>query len=62
VAFAVGPLAQQVALHQPADLSVDRDATLLLALAEHPHPPQRDVDIVDRQRADLGAAQPREQH
>jgi hypothetical protein len=61
-ALAVGPLAEDVALHQPANLTVDGDTALLLALAKHAHPSQRDIDVIDREPADLGAAQPREQH
>ena len=42
--LALRALTQHVALHQRADLAVDRDAALLATLALHTHPPQRDVD------------------
>ena len=58
----LGSLGQQVGLHEPGHVGIERDPAFLVALADHPDPAPADVDIGDAQAEHLGAAQSREQH
>ena len=57
-----GRSGQQVGLHQPGDVDIQRHGAFLVALAHHPDPAPGDVHVPHLQGQHLGRPQPGEQH